>query len=145
MELITKEWLEQRKACKEDIDFAERNGLVGFPVSRLGEITGDFNGFVSWVRDASKVKYEYDASGNMIKQVYPSGSTYLWEYDASGNKVKKVDPNGNTYLWEYDASGNMIKEVYPNGRTYICEYILSEGQLIEVRKDGNSILTIPEF
>lgn len=161
MDTITLEWLKQRKAPKECLEFFERNKLEGFPVDGLGEIEGDFNNFVWWVKcvldckfEYNKhgnviteivssgyfVKHEYDKQGNKTKEIHPSGHTYQWkyEYDRYDNLIKEVHQNGIIYQWryEYDEYGNMTKEIYPNGE--VCQYEYDDlGNMIkEINSDG---------
>jgi len=132
-DVLTLKWMKDRNACQEGIDFAIRNKLIGFPFDRIGEIKGDFNWFVGWVKDKlnSDIQYEYDVNGNRIKKVFPSGRIITYEYDSHGNKIKEVYPSGNVYIYEYDAHDNMIKKVLPNNRTYTYQYD-SHGNMIKM-------------
>ena len=47
---ITVSVLERLSACQDGIDWWVRNGLDGFPASHLKDITGDYMGYISWLR-----------------------------------------------------------------------------------------------
>lgn len=126
--MITKEWLKMHHACREGILFFERNNLEGFPLSRVGEIEGDYEFFVDWIKGVlyTEKKYEngkliwektsggtesfYNEYGSVIKQIFFNGKVteYLYEYDDNGYVI--LDKTNPEYVIEYrnDNNGNMI-------------------------------------
>jgi YD repeat-containing protein len=60
--------------------------------------------------------YEYNAVGLLVKTIYKYGNEELavtYEYDANGNLIKEVD-GSFTFTYTYDASGRMVKAVCPD-------------------------------
>lgn len=62
--------------------------------------------------------YFYDAVGRLIRQLDDAGgplqATSTWTYDASGNVLVEVDPTGRRMLYEYDPLGRLTRTVAPD-------------------------------
>lgn len=50
------------------------------------------------------------------------GYNKAFEYDATGNKIKETDANGNVYNYTYDDRGNMLTVKDPQNRVYTYTY-----------------------
>ena len=61
-------------------------------------------------------RYQYDAEGNLIGKVEPSGKVWRYEWNAAGFLRKVMRPDGREVKFEYDALGRRISKTY-NGRT----------------------------
>lgn len=154
--ILTKELLKRYDACEEGLNFCERNKLYGFDLKRIGEIRGDYGGFVDWLKyailgvdvDRESIKYEYDANGNIVRKEDYNGNWWVYEYNDNGDKIKEEhyrsiswEPETDgvlvSYRYEYDDKGNMIKREKSNveGGWMIYEYD-SEGKLI--RKENST-------
>src|SRR5690554_4027542 len=92
---LTKELLEQYNACSDAIRFCERNQLFGFPLERLDEIEGDYDGYVKWLKDELKAVRTYDDHGNKIhyKDSNDNDNEYWQTFDDHGNIIHYKDSN----------------------------------------------------
>ena len=157
------EFLKSLQACQSGIDFVKRANLEGFPLSKLDQVEGDYNGFVDWLRQELKTVRVYNDQGLMTKKVYPSGYVCEYEYNDQGLMTKQVYPWGrvreyeyndqglmtkevNTYCgvneYEYNDQGLMNKEVYPWSDRYEYEFD-NQGRLSSIT--GHKYLKIPEW
>ena len=136
--ILTKEYLEKVNVCKDAIDFFQRNFPDGLDLDKF-EILGDFNNYISWLRNSLSIRYEYDSRDNMIKQIDPRENVWQWEYDSRGNKIKQINPNGCVYQWKYDSRDNMVKQINPNGCVYQWKYIFKDEILVEIRENDKKI------
>ena len=133
---LTKKLLKQLHACSSGIEFCERYKLFGFPLERLDEIRGDYDGFVEWLKSKTnlefdqnqnlvrketslgwwaKSEYEYDQNGNMILQEYSDGWWKKFEYDQNNNQILREDSNGSLVKYEYDQNQNLVQREDFNG------------------------------
>lgn len=106
---VTRRYYERVSDCNSDYEYSE-----------VGE---------------SYYEYEYDASGNLIREEVRrwrdgnfSGSESR-EYNADGNLIRKEERwNDGSELWEYNADGNVVKHMSYDAdgmiqsRSYDCEY-----------------------
>jgi len=76
----------------------------------------------------SQYSYQYDQSGNIIKETTPLGDT-TYNYDQNNQLISEVLPNGTRNTYEYDAVGNRTKATV-NGVTSTYTY-----------NDANQIVT----
>src|SRR5207244_3888940 len=53
-------------------------------------------------------RIEYDAAGNVLKEIDPLNHATEYAYDAINRRVSTTDALGNTASMEYDAVGNVI-------------------------------------
>ena len=136
------EFLKSLQACQSGIDFVKRANLEGFPLSKLDQVEGDYNGFVDWLRQELKTVRVYNDQGLMTKKVYPSGYVCEYEYNDQGLKTKEVYPSGGVYEYEYNDQGLMNKEVYPWSDRYEYEFD-NQGRLSSIT--GHKYLKIPEW
>ena len=135
MERVTVEGLKKISACDSAIGFVERNNLEGFPIELLDQVEGDYNSYISWLKNSLKNRWEYDSHGNMVKRIYPDGDEYRLEYDAHGNEIKIIFPDGDEHRWEYDSHGNMINVTWPDSKEYLCPTsFYDDGQLKSINK-----------
>ena len=82
------------------------------------------------------VNYEYDALGNVIKQIDPQGSVTLFEYDAFSRLKRAVDALGAVTKMSYDGRGNLLSVTDPNGGTTRYEYDLNDNLVKLTRPSG---------
>ena len=99
---VTEIWSNrQGKARRVDID--------GRTVHRIEEkgrtlIVTDARGLVT--------RKTFDERGNLLKVVYPDGSTVQKEYEPWFNRTtRKIDENGVETRFSYDDKGNLIRKV----------------------------------
>ena len=165
------ELLKSLDACESGIDFVKRANLEGFPLSKLDQVEGDYNGFVDWLRQELKTVRVYNDQGLMTKRVNPLGRVYEYEYKDQGVMTKRVNPLGDVYRYEYNdqglmtkevlhsggvreyeynGQGLMTKEVYPSGDVYEYEYndkglitkeVYSSGGVCEYEYNGQGLMT----
>jgi RHS repeat-associated protein len=76
----------------------------------------------------AQYSYQYDQSGNIIKETTPLGDT-TYNYDQNNQLISEVLPNGTRNTYEYDAVGNRTKATV-NGVTSTYTY-----------NDANQIVT----
>jgi RHS repeat-associated protein len=62
-------------------------------------------------------KYFYDANGNKVNMVDPSGHSWLYTYSTRGFLLSETDPLGNTTRYRYDPMGNKIAVIDPRNTT----------------------------
>lgn len=116
METIKTKYLNQIVLCKEIIKFFERNKIESFPVYRLNEIKGDFNGIFDRI-NASNPECEYDKHGNITKKNYQNQYIIKYEYDERGNIIKEIQQDGSVYQWEYEYYDNgQLKSIHASNR-----------------------------
>lgn len=100
-EKITIEFLEKFHFSSKAIDFFKINKLEGFPVSLIGEINGDYLGFIDHIREIISSKYRFDSNNNEIWIKDRYGNIYEYRYDECGNLIWEKDCYGDVYEWEY--------------------------------------------
>lgn len=78
--------------------------------------------------------YEYDQSGNIIKETTTKGDT-TFSYDQNNQLIKEVLPDGTTNEYEYDEVGNRTKAI-TNGKTN--KYTYNEAnQIVSKNEDSD--------
>ena len=55
------------------------------------------------------ITYEYDISGNKIKETDREGNITTYQYDQYGNVIRKNLPNDSSYFYEYDTLNRLVK------------------------------------
>jgi len=68
------------------------------------------------------MRYEYTATGDTSKIVYPDSTYESWTYDAESRKTAFRDRGGRVTQYTYDANGNLILTLYPDGSTIQQDY-----------------------
>jgi hypothetical protein len=157
---LTKKLLLQLNAGSSRIEFCESYKLFGFPLDRLDEIQGDYEGFVVWLKSKTNlefdqnqnlvryedsvgywVKYEYDQNNNQILKESSSGWWAKYEYDQNNNQILKEVSSGMWTKYEYDQNNNQIRWESSNGYWVKYEYeFYDNGQLKRLNN-----LVIPYF
>ena len=117
--LLTKKLLAQAGATQGCIKFFEKNKLFGFPLSKLSAIKGDYNGFITWLKERTFI---VDSNNNLIRIDYKDGYWYVNEYDLNNNVIRIKDNDNNWYANEYDSNNNVIRVDYKSGYWYTNEY-----------------------
>ncbi|QDT64909.1 RHS repeat-associated core domain-containing protein [Calycomorphotria hydatis] len=90
------------------------------------------------IRDDAVMRLEYDANGNLIKQINPDGGQLEWIYDAASELVVKQDAIGQQVALKRDNAGRLAQVTHPNGATTIYEYELSDKPQKVTGPDGRS-------
>ncbi|MCG8668671.1 MAG: hypothetical protein MI867_04595, partial [Pseudomonadales bacterium] len=79
-----------------------------------------------------ETRYEYDANGNLTKEIDPLGNASRSSYDSQGNVSSITDPNGNAGYYYYDNAGQVRFQVDPLG--YVTENTYNAlGKIAETR------------
>lgn len=88
-------------------------------LGRVKTFVYDKNGNLKTETQGTRGKtYTYDNRLRLATSSYKSFSgAYRYEYDAVGNVVKEIDEEGKTIVREYDANNNVIAEIVGNDRT----------------------------
>jgi len=151
MKVINIKQLIASDACKSGIDFVERNGLVGTPVSA---IEGEYNWYVAWLQDQLHNRYE---KGKLVFRMIQTGMGHQWRYDSKGREIACTLGLNYTRKTKYvdkdcihvtDSGGLDIKQYYIDGRL-VCSFTPdtrtfyrydNRGNLLEVTNDCGDIL-----
>lgn len=90
--------------------------------------------------------YEYDKTGNLIKETDCNGNSLQYAYDANNRMIRVTDKEGNTTRTFYDEEGNVVKVVQPEsynpatdngqGETYTYDAM---SRLLEVRDASGTL------
>lgn len=61
------------------------------------------------------IEYEYDTSGNKLKEITDNGQMYWYQYDSQGNQIRQVSyreggPVGSASTQRYDSQGKLVRE-----------------------------------
>ena len=157
---LTVELLDKLNACDDSKSFIIRNKLIGFPLSRLDEVRGDYREYVSWIKNFKTIevnderniiffekisgyweKRKYDSNGNEIFLETSYGNWKKRKYDSNGNEMFLETSDGNWEKRKYDSNGNKIflETSDGNKKHYNIEYYDS-GRLKQYDD-----LIIPEF
>ncbi len=83
-------------------------------LDRLKTVTGDSVAVLSSLTDltattnvAPLTQYNYDAAGNLIETIDPTGARTLYYYDGLGRQTVALNAEGVYSKWTYDANGNI--------------------------------------
>ena len=71
----------------------------------------------------------YDAFGNLVSVVNPTGSVTRFEY-TDNLPVRAVDVRGGEWRWSYDRAGRMTERRLPSGEAVRFEY--ERGLLVRI-------------
>ena len=132
---ITEELLTRLKACKDSKDWWVRNNLEGFPTSRLHEIKGDYNNYISWLKN-ELYNSTFDSNGNRLTYKTSNGYWCKATYDSRSNQLTHEDSDG--YWWEatYDSNGNQLTHEDADGFWWEATYDPKGNQLTYKDADG---------
>jgi YD repeat-containing protein len=78
-------------------------------------------------------QYEYDESGQLIKQKNGANEEATFWYDTLGNQIKRVDARGYETRYEYDDFGHKTKEIDALGNTQ--SWLYNEEGLLQQHTD----------
>lgn len=88
--------------------------------------TYDLMGNRQTITDSSgTTKYSYDTTGDanrLISITYPDKHTIQFQYDANGNVIKQIDSVQGTTLYAYDSDDYFTKATLPSGATVQYQY-----------------------
>jgi RHS repeat-associated protein len=94
-----------------------RNGLI-HSTGKNVEFVRDGQGRVTAVvmPNGSRIRYGYNAAGDLETVTDELGAVTRYRYDARHNLVQIIDPSGRTPTrQEYDEKGKLVALVYPDG------------------------------
>ena len=60
-------------------------------------------------------RYEYDAAGNLRRQVDPDGGSVTYSYDAANRQTRATGTDGTVVDFGYDDAGRLVERTHPNG------------------------------
>ena len=123
-------------------DITEINEILDANTKITNQLIYDQTELITNIIDPENrvLQTNYNALGDAIKTIDPSGGVTTYERDLFGNINIFTDANSNQYLFVYDENNNLIKETKALGSE--IEYIYDEfDQLIEQKNtDGNRII-----
>ncbi|MFC7336898.1 RHS repeat-associated core domain-containing protein [Haloferula chungangensis] len=64
--------------------------------------------------EARVTRFDYDASGNMIKTTFPDLSAVTSTYDAEDRRISETDALGRTTRYEYDGEDRLRFTIFPD-------------------------------
>ena len=134
MNYITEHVLKILNACSDVKEWWVRNGLSGYPVSRLKDIRGDFKDYISWLKDKF-YNYTYDDKGNKLTYKNSDGFSKEYTYDSNGNILTYKDSNGFSKEYTYDDKGNRL--TYKDSRGLYEEYTYNDKGNMLTYKNSN--------
>ncbi len=81
-------------------------------------------GRLSSVTDPGKRSstFTYDGAGNLIRIVYPDGTSESLAYDLQHRLTTHTDPRGHSTRYDYDFAGRMTQVTLPDGSTRRTTY-----------------------
>ena len=65
---------------------------------------------------------EYDAVGNLVRQVDARGKATAFEYDNRNRKSRTIDALGFETRLTHDTEGNLVEQIQPNGNVWQFAY-----------------------
>jgi YD repeat-containing protein len=141
--ILTKELLTKVGACKQGINFCERNKLFGFDLEQFNQIQGDHLGFIDWCKyNIVDMAFEYDSMDRIVKRIsyshHNKGEGFVYEYNDKNQLVKFDDIRGVSHTYEYDSRGNKIKRESSNGDWVSFEYDCNNNKIKEIDNEGSS-------
>lgn len=84
-------------------------------------------------------KFEFDASGNKIKETDAKGNTSSFMYDSRGNMLSATDPLNQTVFYTYSTDFNKITS-FTDERGFVTTMSYdSKGNLVQLKEPGNQI------
>ncbi|WP_438435378.1 DUF6531 domain-containing protein [Gorillibacterium sp. sgz500922] len=90
-------------------------------------------------------QFEYDASGNLVKETDVNRNSIIYTYDNQNRVTSITDKEQGKTLYEYDDYGNLIKETSPSHSKKGADglgisYVYDENQrLVTVRDENNRV------
>jgi RHS repeat-associated protein len=93
--------------------------------------------------------YDYDANGNLTKQVDPNGHNTTFTYNDHGQRTSRTLPMNQVESWTFDDRGRTLTHKDFNGRVtaYVYADTAAEGGRLtdEYRFDGSTTQRTPTF
>jgi hypothetical protein len=147
MSTITLEWLQHNLACREGINFAVRNKLIGFPFELLPAVRGNYSNFIEWIYENKSniitiengklhsltkpdysycVIFEYDSNNNIIHRIISGNSLYKeywYEYDENNKPIRDLQgSHKQTVILTYEYGKNTKRTYTPTGEENLFLY-----------------------
>ncbi|MGA8164426.1 MAG: RHS repeat-associated core domain-containing protein, partial [Waddliaceae bacterium] len=90
-----------------------------------------------------RVVNTYDSQGRLLKEdTYDANNSYcytkIWEYDAHGNLTKEIDDEVHKTLYSYDPLGNCTSKQIPHQNLTIQFLYNKQGKIIKTRESYGS-------
>nr|WP_268710060.1 RHS repeat domain-containing protein [Streptococcus oralis] len=60
------------------------------------------------------MQYEYDAYGDILKMIYPDGSTVSYTYDKLDRLTSVTDVKGQKTIYSYNQAGDLTEVIRGN-------------------------------
>ncbi len=87
-------------------------------------------------RDGSKLVYESDEKGNIIKETDEIGDVTEYLFDHDGNVLDEIAPDGSRTMYEYDEVGNMTASYDTAGNATVYTYDTNHNPVLITSADG---------
>ncbi|MBK9583243.1 MAG: VCBS repeat-containing protein [Saprospiraceae bacterium] len=78
----------------------------------------------------NELQFRYDAQGNTVKTILPTGHEVISEFNILNQQTKLIDPDLGTYIYRYNAIGEIKYQRDPKGNEVFMKYD-TLGRLIE--------------
>ena len=119
------------KAGKNQLDNVVDNAADAAP--------GQYSNYNDLKSGQQPGNYQYDAIGNLTKDVQAGDSAILWTVYGKIDSIYKADGTGIKY--HYDVAGNRISKVVTKGGTVNGTYYVrdAQGNVLSVYQDGSSM------
>lgn len=132
MSTITEAVLTKLEACEDGKKWWLRNVGEGFPVTRLRDIKGGYNGYIDWLKDKfynctydqfgnkltykDRETYKYDQNGRLLEVKYKEGDKKEYTYHQGGYDVLITYVEGTTTTEKYNTLGKITTRVVQGSR-----------------------------
>jgi YD repeat-containing protein len=124
------------------VSFADHGGQYLAPPWVLATLVANTGGTFTFTREATNVRYVFNASGELVSEADRNGYTTTLAYDGSGDLtqvtdsagrslslaysgghlVSMSDPMGHATSYTYDADGDLVSTTDSLGRTWTFTY-----------------------
>jgi len=98
------------------------------PASKTTNL-GYVNGLLANIVDPAgrTTSFEHNASGDLVKVVFPDGTFKSFDYDSRHLMTSETDERGKTTTQAFDLSGAYVSSVWPDGSTRQLQNVLTPG------------------
>jgi len=139
---LSQENLDKWDCCPQKLSFFKRNCLVGYPLKNIWESTGDYYGYITWIKERVTEheiqKYTYK-NNNLIK--YENGSFWFRQEFQDNLAIKFWDADGYSWIARYDDLGNRV--FFSNSEGYSYSSIFQGNNQISYQdNDGDAWIKV---